>query len=110
MCSCSFHVNQSRGRRWSAARGFLKPVLDRPNLRLETQVAVDRILFNGQRAAGVRFRRGSEWVEARTKGEVILSAGAIGSVQVLQRSGVGPAEWLRELGIPVFHALEGVGR
>ncbi len=108
--SCYFHVNQKRGRRWSAARGFLKPVLERPNLRLETDVAVDKVLFEGKRATGVRFRRGKEWVEARTKGEVILSAGAIGSVQVLQRSGVGPAEWLRELGIPVVHAAEGVGR
>lgn len=105
-----FHVNQKRGRRWSAARGFLKPVLDRPNLRLETGVAVDKVLFEGKRATGVRFRRGSEWVEARVSGEVILSAGAIGSVQVLQRSGVGPAQWLRALGIPVVHAAEGVGR
>jgi choline dehydrogenase-like flavoprotein len=105
-----FHVNQKRGRRWSAARGFLKPVLDRPNLRLETDVAVDKVLFDGKRATGVRFQRGKERIEARAKGEVILSAGAIGSVQVLQRSGVGPAEWLRELGIPVVHAAEGVGR
>jgi choline dehydrogenase-like flavoprotein len=108
--SCYFHVNQKRGRRWSAARGFLKPVLDRPNLRLETDVAVDKVLFDGKRATGVCFRRGNEWVEAHTKGEVILSAGAIGSVQVLQRSGVGPADWLRDLGIPVVHAAEGVGR
>jgi choline dehydrogenase len=108
--SCYFHVNQKRGRRWSAARGFLKPVLGRPNLRLETDVAVDRLLFEGKRAVGVRFRRGSEWVEARTKGEVILSAGAIGSVQVLQRSGVGPGAWLSEMGIPVLHSAEGVGR
>jgi choline dehydrogenase-like flavoprotein len=105
-----FHVNQKRGRRWSAARGFLKPVLDRPNLRLETDVAVDKVLFDGKRAVGVRFKRGEEYVEARTRGEVILSAGAIGSVQVLQRSGIGPAEWLRETGIPVLHALDGVGR
>ena len=105
-----FHVNQKRGRRWSAARGFLKPVLNRPNLRLETDVAVDKVLFDGTRATGVRFKRGHEWIEARAKGEVILSAGAIGSVQVLQRSGVGPAAWLRDLGIPVVHAAEGVGR
>jgi choline dehydrogenase-like flavoprotein len=105
-----FHVNQKRGRRWSAARGFLKPVLGRPNLRLETNVAVEKVLFDGKRAAGVRFRRGSEMVEARAKGEVILCAGAIGSIQVLQRSGIGPADWLRDLDIPVLHALEGVGR
>ncbi len=105
-----FHVNQKRGRRWSAARGFLRPVLDRPNLRLETDVAVDRVLFEGKRAVGLRFKRGAEFIEVRTRGEVILSAGAIGSVQVLQRSGVGPGDWLRDLGIPVTHAMEGVGR
>jgi choline dehydrogenase len=108
--SCYFHVNQKRGRRWSAARGFLKPVLGRSNLRLETDVAVEKVLFDGKRASGVRFRRGNEMVEARAKGEVILCAGAIGSVQVLQRSGIGPGEWLSELGVPVLHAMEGVGR
>jgi choline dehydrogenase-like flavoprotein len=50
--SCVFHVNQKRGRRWSAARGFLKPVLGRPNLRLETQCLVEGIVFDGKRAAG----------------------------------------------------------
>ena len=108
--SCYFHVNQKRGRRWSAARGFLKPVLGRPNLRLETDVAVEKVLFEGRRAVGVRLRRGNQWIEARVKAEVILCAGAIGSVQLLQRSGIGPAQWIQELGVPVLHALEGVGR
>jgi choline dehydrogenase len=108
--SCYFHVNQKRGRRWSAARGFLKPVLRRSNLRLETEVQVEKVLFDGKRASGVRFRRGNESVEARARGEVILCAGAIGSVQVLQRSGIGPAAWLNELGIPALYAAEGVGR
>ncbi len=105
-----FHVNQSKGRRWSAARGFLKPALHRPNLRVETGVAVDRLLFDGVRATGVRFRRGTEMVTACAKGEVVLSSGAIGSVQILQRSGIGPGAWLNELGIPVRLAAEGVGR
>jgi choline dehydrogenase len=104
-----FHVNQKRGRRWSAARGFLKPVLGRANLRVETDVAAEKVLFDGKRAVGVRFKRGNAMVEARAKGEVVLCAGAIGSVQVLQRSGIGPGEWLRELGIPVLHPMEGVG-
>jgi choline dehydrogenase-like flavoprotein len=108
--SCYFHVNQKNGRRWSAARGFLKPVLGRANLRLQTDVVVDRVLFDGKRAAGVSFRRGGESVTARAKGEVILCAGAIGSVQTLQRSGIGPGAWLGEMGIPVLHAAEGVGR
>jgi len=105
-----FHVNQKRGRRWSAARGFLKPVLHRSNLRLVTDVQAERVLFDGKRAVGVRYAQGGQVFEARTKGEVILSAGAIGSVQMLHRSGVGPGGWLSEAGIPVFHALEGVGR
>ncbi len=105
-----FHVNQKRGRRWSAARGFLKPVLDRPNLRLETNVLVDRLIIENGRAVGIVFRQGTEEVEARTRGEVILCAGSIGSPAILQRSGIGPAEWLSALGIDVKLAREGVGR
>jgi choline dehydrogenase-like flavoprotein len=105
-----FHVNQKRGRRWSSARGFLKPALSRPNLRLETNVLVDRLVIENGRAVGVRFIEGGEMIEARAKGEVILSAGAIGSVQVLQRSGIGPTDWLHELGIDVVLHKPGVGR
>ena len=105
-----FHVNQKRGRRWSAARGFLKPVLDRPNLRLETNVLVDRLIVENGRAVGIRFKQGNEEIEARTRGEVILCAGSIGSPTILQRSGIGPAEWLTALGIDVVCAREGVGR
>lgn len=105
-----FHVNQKGGVRWSAARGFLKPVLKRPNLRLETGVLVEKVLFEGRRAAGVRFRRGGQAFEARSRGEVILSAGAVGSVQILQLSGVGPGDWLSELDIPVVADRPGVGR
>src|SRR6202166_5105276 len=105
-----FHVNQKRGRRWSSARGFLKPALKRPNLRLEKDVLVDRLIVEQGRAAGVRFSRGGEILEARAKGEVILCAGSIGSIQVLQRSGIGPAEWLTPLGIATVLDRPGVGR
>ena len=105
-----FHVNQKSGRRWSSARGFLKPVLSRPNLRLETGVEADRLLLEHGRAIGVAFRQGGEMVEARAKGEVILCAGSIGSIQVLHRSGIGPGEWLQPLGIDVALDLPGVGR
>ncbi len=105
-----FHVNQKRGRRWSSARGFLKPALRRPNLRLETHVHVERLIIERGRAAGVRFIRNGETIEARAKGEVILSAGAIGSVQVLHRSGIGPGEWLSPLGIDMVLDRPGVGR
>jgi choline dehydrogenase-like flavoprotein len=105
-----FHVNQKRGRRWSSARGFLKPVLNRANLRLETNVLVDRLIVEDGRAVGVRFLQGGETIEARTRGEVVLCAGSIGSVQVLHRSGIGPADWLAPLGIDVVREHPGVGR
>jgi len=105
-----FHVNQKRGFRWSSARGFLKPVLHRANLRLETGVLVEKVLFDGKRAASVRFRQHGRTIEVRTKGEVILCAGAIGSPEILQRSGIGPAEWLGEFGITIVTDRPGVGR
>ncbi|WP_407165510.1 GMC family oxidoreductase [Bradyrhizobium sp. ORS 111] len=105
-----FHVNQKRGRRWSSARGFLKPVLNRPNLRLETHVLVDRLIVESGRAAGVLLRQGNDLVEARAKGEVILCAGSIGTTQVLHRSGIGPSEWLSPLGIDIVLDIQGVGR
>ncbi|HVV40206.1 MAG TPA: GMC family oxidoreductase N-terminal domain-containing protein [Nitrobacter sp.] len=105
-----FHVNQKRGRRWSSARGFLKPALGRGNLRLETNVLTDRLIVENGRAIGVRFIQNGETIEARTKGEVILCAGSIGSIQVLHRSGIGPADWLKPLGIDMVLDKPGVGR
>jgi choline dehydrogenase len=104
-----FHVNQKRGVRWSAARAFLKPVLNRKNLRLETGVLVEKVTFKGKRAVGVQFRQDGKLFEARTRGEVILSAGAVCSPQILQLSGVGPAKWLADMGIAVVHDSPGVG-
>src|SRR3981081_2582022 len=105
-----FHVNQKRGRRWSSARGFLKPALTRPNLRLEKNVLADRLIVEQGRAAGVRFIRSGEVFEARAKGEVILCAGSIGSTQVLHRSGIGPADWLAPLGMDGVLDRQGGGR
>ena len=105
-----FHVNQKRGLRMSTARAFLKPVLKRPNLRLETGVLVEKVLIEGRRAVGVQFRQDGRLVEARARGEVVLSAGAVGSPQILQLSGIGPADWLGELGIGVVKDTPGVGR
>jgi choline dehydrogenase-like flavoprotein len=107
--SCVFHVNQKRGRRWSAARGFLKPVLGRPNLRLETQCLVEGILFDGKRAAGVRWRQHGAVKSARCCGEVILAAGSIGSIQILKLSGVGPAGELAQSGLALVLDRPGVG-
>ncbi|WP_225207749.1 GMC family oxidoreductase [Novosphingobium huizhouense] len=104
-----FHVNQKRGVRWSAATAFLKPVLGRPNLRLETGVLVDRVVIEQGRAAGIRYRRDGEVVEARCRGEVILCAGAVASPLILQRSGVGPAAELARHGIAPLLDRPGVG-
>jgi choline dehydrogenase len=104
-----FHVNQKRGRRWSAARGFLKPVLARGNLRIELNVMVERLIIEKGRACGVQFRRNGEAFEVRTEGEVILAAGAIGSPQLLSLSGIGRHEWLAPLGIETILERRGVG-
>ena len=106
---CAFHVNQKRGRRWSAATAFLKPVLRRPNLRLETGCLVEGIVFDAKRAAGVRWRQSGETRMARCRGEVILAAGSIGSTQIMLLSGVGPAQHLAEHGIAVVADRPGVG-
>jgi len=107
--SCYFHVNQRRGRRWSAARGFLKPVLGRKNLRLETGCLVEGVELNGKRATGVRWRQNGVARSARCRGEVILAAGSIGSPHLLMLSGIGPAAQLGKFGIPVVLDKPGVG-
>ncbi len=98
-----------RGRRRSAARAYLHPVMDRPNLRVVTRAFVTRILFEGKRAAGVEFAHGPGSPRRVRAGNVILCGGAINSPQVLQVSGVGNAEELKKLGIDVVHHLPGVG-
>jgi choline dehydrogenase-like flavoprotein len=108
--SAYFHVNQRRGRRWSAARGFLKPVLGRPNLRVETGCLAERIETQDWRATGVRWRQDGVTRTARCSGEVILSAGSIGSTQLLLLSGIGPGRDLLRLGIPVELDRPGVGQ
>ncbi|MBT9292917.1 GMC family oxidoreductase [Prosthecodimorpha staleyi] len=104
-----FHVNQKRGLRWSTARAFLKPVLKRPNLRLLTSVLVEQVLVEQGRAVGVRFRQGGETKTVRCRGEVILSAGSLGSAQILQLSGIGRPDWLAEHGIETRVERIGVG-
>ena len=97
-------------RRASAARTYLSRALGRPNLRLITNAMVRRVVFEGKRAVGVEFSRGGLPERAMAGREVILSAGAIGSPHILQLSGVGDAAHLAEIGVPVVHALAGVGR
>jgi choline dehydrogenase-like flavoprotein len=106
---CYFHVNQKRGRRWSAARGFLKPVLHRKNLRLETGCLVEGLDLDGRRAVGVRWRQNGAQRSAKARREVILAAGSIGSPHILMLSGIGPAAQLSDLGIAVILDKPGVG-
>jgi choline dehydrogenase len=98
-----------RGRRSSAAAAFLTPARRRPNLTVETGVLVDKVIFEGKRAIGVTGMRGGGAVEFRTTGEVILSTGALTSPVILQRSGIGPADHLKSIGVPVLHDSPRVG-
>src|SRR5918996_2483907 len=106
----AFDRNVHKGRRLSAARAYLHPVMGRPNLDVRTLAFVTKVVFEGDRAVGVEYtrtgRRGSETVRA---GEVILCGGAINSPQLLQLSGIGAADELRALGIDVVADVPGVG-
>lgn len=106
-----FQVTQRNGQRFSTADAFLRPALGRPNLEVRTGVTVLGIEFEGDRAVGVRLRKGRRGEElARADREVLLSAGAINSPQLLLLSGVGPADELRAAGVTVRQDLPGVGR
>ncbi len=99
-----------RGERWSAARAYLEPARKRSNLTIETRTLVQRIVLEGDRAVGVRYRRTGAPVTVRASREVILSAGAVGSPHLLMLSGIGPEAQLRNAGIEVAHDLPGVGQ
>ncbi len=104
-----FDRNVHRGRRLSAARAYLHPVIRRPNLTVETMAFTTKVVFEGKRAVGVDYLRAGR-IQRRARGaEVILCGGAINSPQLLQLSGVGNADELRALGIDVVHDARGVG-
>ena len=100
-----------QGRRSSTARGYLDQARGRPNLTIVTHALTERILFEGKRAIGVAYLQGDSDtpVSVQARREVLLCGGAIASPQILQRSGVGPADLLRDLDIPLVHELPGVG-
>jgi len=99
----------ANGRRASTARGYLDRAKHRGNLTIVTHATTDRVLFSGKRAIGVAYLHGGQRVTAHVRREVLVCSGAIASPQLLQRSGVGRADWLKELEIPVVHDLPGVG-
>jgi len=104
-----FEVNQKRGVRWNATKGFLRPVLKRPNLKVLTHAVVKRLRFDGKRVIGVEFWQGNQLFQADATVETLLAAGAVSSPQLLQCSGIGPAALLQQHGIPLVHELPGVG-
>ena len=97
------------GKRMSSARAFVHPVRKRPNLTIVTDTQIDTVQFDGTRAVAVRGSRFGSPVAFRAGREIILCAGAVGSPMILQRSGVGPAALLQDLGIPIVSDLPGVG-
>ncbi len=101
---------QKNGRRWSCADAYLKPAMSRSNLGVVTNAQVDRIEMDGTRVTGVTFTRHGRTETVRAYREVILSAGAINSPQILMRNGIGPAAHLRDVGVDVRHDLPGVGQ
>ncbi len=105
-----FDFNIRNGKRWSASFAFLRPVLSRPNLRVETDALTQRILLENGRAVGVRFAQRGEVREARAEREVVLASGTVNSPQLLMLSGIGPADELAAHGIEVVHDLPGVGK
>ncbi len=104
-----FDRNIRRGRRLSAARAYLHPVMNRPNLKVITRVLTTKIIFEGHRAVGVEYARGRGAVERVYAGEIICSAGVVNTPQLLQLSGVGNAAELAKVGVTVVHDLPGVG-
>ncbi len=104
-----FQVTQKRGRRWSAADAFLRPVLERPTISVETDALVTRLVSERGKVTGVSYIKGGDLRTVRVNGEVILCAGAIGSPTILQHSGIGPADHLNKAGITPQLNLPWVG-
>lgn len=104
-----FDVNQKNGVRWSAAKAFLRPAIKRPNLTVVSGALVQKLRLEGRRVTGVEYFGDGVAQFAEARRETILSAGSIGSPQLLQLSGIGPGALLQENGVPVVHDLPGVG-
>ncbi len=105
-----YQVTIHNGERWSAAKGYLTPILSRKNLTIESNAHVSRILFDGKKATGVEFIQDKQSVKVSATREVILSGGAVNSPQTLLLSGIGDPELLKRFDIPVVAALKGVGK
>ncbi|HSV52433.1 MAG TPA: GMC family oxidoreductase N-terminal domain-containing protein [Burkholderiaceae bacterium] len=104
-----YQVTHKNGERCSAAKAYLTPHLSRPNLKVLTRAASAKVILEGRRACGVSYFQGNQLHAVRARREVIVAAGAFGSPQLLQLSGIGAGEELRKVGVPVVHDLPGVG-
>jgi choline dehydrogenase len=104
-----FEVNQKGGIRWNTAKGFLRPAMKRPNLRVLTHAQTESLILEGRSAAGVRFRWKGALHEAQADSEVLLAAGAINTPKILEHSGIGRPDLLQKLGIDVVHECPDVG-
>lgn len=104
-----YQVTCRKGRRWTVAQAYLHDAVQRPNLTVRTLAPVDQVLVEGDRAVGVRYRRGRDSETAHAAAEVVLAGGSVNSPQLLMLSGIGPADHLREVGVEVVHHLPGVG-
>jgi choline dehydrogenase len=104
-----FEVNQKKGVRWNASKAMLRPVQHRANLKVVTGALIDRVVMEGREARGVEFSLGGVPHRAGARIETVLTAGAIGSPAILQRSGIGPAALLQQHGVPLVLDLPGVG-
>ncbi|ROZ79568.1 GMC family oxidoreductase [Ramlibacter sp. WS9] len=105
-----YQVTHKNGERFSAAKAYLTPHLGRPNLQVITGAHTTRILMDGKRATGVEYHQGGQVKQVKAAREVLLSAGALMSPQILMHSGIGPAAHLQSKGVSVLHDLAGVGR
>ena len=105
-----FQATIKGGKRWSSAAAFLTPVLDRPNLTVQCNANVNKIILEGNKAVGVAYTLKKKPVEARARKEIVISAGAIKSPHILQLSGIGDEADLKAAGIKLEHALPGVGK
>jgi len=103
------HMTVKNGVRWSAANAYLRPAMQRRNLTVQTHVMTKRVLFEGKTAVGAEYVKNGKTLMAKARRETIICAGPIGSPQLLQISGIGPAKLLREIGVELVHELPGVG-
>jgi len=104
-----FEVNQRNGVRWNTTKAFLRPAMNRPNLRVLTRAETQRLILDGKRVTGVAFRHGGQDRTATARAEVLLAAGAINSPKLMELSGIGQPDRLSALGIAPVHDLPGVG-